>query len=74
MRGLKNFITECLSCRSKEEEKSRVTKELANIRKHFGGSSLNGYNRKKYTAKLLYIHLLGYSFDFGFQQMVEYNL
>lgn len=71
MRGLRNFITECLDCRSKEEEKQRVTKELANIRKNFGGSSLNGYNRKKYVAKLLYIHLLGYSFDFGFPQMIE---
>ena len=71
MRGLKNFITECLDCRSKEEEKGRVTKELANIRKHFAQSTLNGYNRKKYVAKLLYIHLLGYSFEFGFTQMVE---
>lgn len=71
MRGLKNFITECLDCRSKEEEKQRVTKELANIRKHFGGQNLNGYNRKKYVAKLLYIHLLGYTFDFGFPQMIE---
>lgn len=71
MRGLKNFITECLDCRSKEEEKQRVTKELANIRKHFGAQNLNGYNRKKYVAKLLYIHLLGYTFDFGFPQMIE---
>ncbi|KAH0794942.1 AP-2 complex subunit alpha-1-like [Histomonas meleagridis] len=71
MRGLRNFITECLNCRSKEEEKGRVTKELANIRKNFGASRMNGYNRKKYVAKLLYIHLLGYQFDFGFPQMME---
>jgi len=71
MRGLRNFITECLDCQSKEDEKGRVTKELSNIRKNFGGVSLNGYNRKKYIAKLLYIHLLGYPFDFGFNQMME---
>jgi len=71
MRGLTNFITECLNCPSKELEKSRVNKELHNIRKNFGGQGLNGYNRKKYIAKLLYIHLLGYQYDFGFPQMIE---
>lgn len=71
MRGLRNFITEVLDCRSKEEEKLRVNKELANIRKNFAGASINGYNKKKYVAKLLYIHLLGYTFDFGFNQMIE---
>lgn len=71
MRGLRNFIVECLYCRSKEEERGRVNKELANIRKNFASSHMNGYNRKKYVAKLLYIHLLGYQFDFGFPQMIE---
>ena len=71
MRGLQNFIKECLEVQSKELEKARVNKELSNIRKNFGGSNLNGYNRKKYVAKLLYIHLLGYTYDFGFPQMVE---
>ena len=69
--GLRNFIVECLYCRSKEEERGRVNKELANIRKNFASSHMNGYNRKKYVAKLLYIHLLGYQFDFGFPQMIE---
>lgn len=69
--GLNNFITEILECQSKEQEVARVKKELSKIRQSFGKSGLNGYSRKKYVAKLLYIYLLGYSFDFGFPQMVE---
>jgi AP-2 complex subunit alpha len=71
IRGLRNFITEILDCQSKEEERNRVRKELSNILKNFKAESLTGYNRKKYIAKLLYIHLLGYSYDFGFPQMIE---
>ena len=32
-----------------EKEEKRVNKELANIRKNFGGSKLSGYDRKKYV-------------------------
>lgn len=71
MRGLRNFITECLDTQTKEDEKGRVTKELANIKKNFGAKKMSGYDRKKYVAKLLYIHLLGYQFDFGYPQMTD---
>lgn len=29
---------------------------------------MNAYQRKKYVWKLLYIHILGYEVDFGFQE------
>jgi AP-2 complex subunit alpha len=69
--GLKNFITEVLECQSKAQEVARVKKELANIANKFNGKGMTGYSRKKYVAKLLYIYLLGYSFDFGFPEMME---
>lgn len=69
MRGLRKFILEILDLQAEEEKYKRVQKELANIKKNFGKSDLSAYDRKKYVAKLLYIHLMGYSFEFGFQQI-----
>ena len=54
---------------NREEEQSRVDKELANIRKHFAGSRETAYDRKKYTWKLIYIFMLGYEVDFGMEQV-----
>lgn len=34
-RGLENFISEVRKCRSKEDERARVYKEMANIRQKF---------------------------------------
>jgi AP-2 complex subunit alpha len=64
-----------------EEEKKRVDKELANIRKNFtpkGGKlaedgsnpTLSSYQRKKYVWKLVYIHVLGYDVDFGHAEVL----
>ncbi|KAJ1949186.1 hypothetical protein EC988_004872, partial [Linderina pennispora] len=57
--------------RSREEEERRVNKELANIRTKFKDNSLNGYNRKKYVCKLVYMSLLGYDVNFGHREAVE---
>jgi hypothetical protein len=35
MRGLTQFIGDIRNCANKEEERKRVDKEMANIRKHF---------------------------------------
>ncbi|KNC78944.1 hypothetical protein SARC_08642 [Sphaeroforma arctica JP610] len=80
MKGLKNFIYDIRECKSKEGEKARVNKELANIRKNFKGEGksilktdkqLDGYQKKKYVSKLVYIYLLGYPVDFGYIEAVS---
>eukprot|EP01138_Halocafeteria_seosinensis_P009339 gb/GECG01009544.1/.p1 GENE.gb/GECG01009544.1/~~gb/GECG01009544.1/.p1 ORF type:complete len:945 (+),score=130.26 gb/GECG01009544.1/:1-2835(+) len=70
-RGLTNFIAEIRKCKNREEEQMRVEKELANIRKHFTATRISDYDRKKYTWKLVYIHMLGYEVDFGTTEMIS---
>ncbi|KAJ1880330.1 hypothetical protein H4R99_006497 [Coemansia sp. RSA 1722] len=71
MKGLTVFIADLRKCRSHEEEERRVNKELANIRTKFKEPNINGYNRKKYVCKLLYMSLLGYEVNFGHREAVE---
>ncbi|KAJ2378197.1 hypothetical protein IW150_000945 [Coemansia sp. RSA 2607] len=71
MKGLTVFIADLRKCRSHEDEEKRVNKELANIRTKFKEPSINGYNRKKYVCKLLYMSLLGYDVNFGHREAVE---
>jgi AP-2 complex subunit alpha len=52
-------------------EEKRINKELANIRKNFRKTDLDGYNKKKYVWKLLYVHLLGYDVEFGHMEAVN---
>eukprot|EP00527_Entomoneis_sp_CCMP2396_P007522 CAMPEP_0198154170 /NCGR_PEP_ID=MMETSP1443-20131203/67614_1 /TAXON_ID=186043 /ORGANISM="Entomoneis sp., Strain CCMP2396" /LENGTH=68 /DNA_ID=CAMNT_0043820791 /DNA_START=11 /DNA_END=213 /DNA_ORIENTATION=- len=63
-RGLQNFISDLRNAKGKDDERKRVDKELANIRKNFtpkGGKlaedgsnpSLSTYQRKKYVWKLV---------------------
>ena len=48
-------------CRStKEQEEKRVDKEMAHIRSKFTSEThMNGYQRKKYVWKILYMYMLG---------------
>ena len=47
-------------------------KELANIRGKFkGDKTLDGYHKKKYVCKLLFIFLLGHDVDFGHIEAVN---
>ncbi|XP_035229896.1 AP-2 complex subunit alpha-2-like [Stegodyphus dumicola] len=72
MRGLSLFISEIRKCNSKESELSRINKELANIRSKFNGTrTLNGYSKKKYICKLLFIFLLGHDINIGFIEAVN---
>uniref|UniRef100_A0A8C9P3W0 AP-2 complex subunit alpha n=1 Tax=Spermophilus dauricus TaxID=99837 RepID=A0A8C9P3W0_SPEDA len=60
------------SCKSKEAEIKRINKELANIRSKFkGDKALDGYSKKKYVCKLLFIFLLGHDIDFGHMEAVN---
>ena len=60
------------SGKSKEAEIKRINKELANIRGKFkGDKALDGYQKKKYVCKLLFIFLLGHDIDFGHMEAVN---
>uniref|UniRef100_A0A8C3SF88 Clathrin/coatomer adaptor adaptin-like N-terminal domain-containing protein n=1 Tax=Chelydra serpentina TaxID=8475 RepID=A0A8C3SF88_CHESE len=57
---------------NKEAEIKRINKELANIRSKFkGDKALDGYSKKKYVCKLLFIFLLGHDIDFGHMEAVN---
>mmetsp|Transcript_18695 Transcript_18695/g.27983 ORF Transcript_18695/g.27983 Transcript_18695/m.27983 type:complete len:926 (+) Transcript_18695:63-2840(+) len=72
MRGLTNFITDIRKCQNKQDERARVLKELSNIRNKFQkGARLDSYSRRKYTWKLLYIYILGYSIDIGHVEAMQ---
>lgn len=61
-----------ISGKSKEAEIKRINKELANIRSKFkGDKTLDGYQKKKYVCKLLFIFLLGHDIDFGHMEAVN---
>lgn len=71
-RGLYNFISDIRNSKSKEEEMSRVDKELANIRLKFSATAnLTSYDKKKYVWKLCYIYMLGYEVDFGHVEFIS---
>ena len=70
-RGLQNFINGIRQCQSKEGERARIDKELANIRTKFKSDrGLSSYEKKKYIWKLLYIYVLGYDVEFGHMEAV----
>ncbi|KAI8892961.1 adaptin N terminal region-domain-containing protein [Globomyces pollinis-pini] len=71
MNGLVNFIAEMRNCRVRDLEQKRVNKELANCRAKFKDPNLNGYNKKKYICKLLYMYILGYDVEFGHVESVN---
>ncbi|XP_051885515.1 AP-2 complex subunit alpha-2-like [Pristis pectinata] len=72
MRGLAVFISDIRNCKSKEAEIKRINKELANIRSKFNGDkALDGYSKKKYVCKLLFIFLLGHDIDFGHMEAIN---
>lgn len=72
MRGLAVFISDIRNCKSKEAELKRINKELANIRSKFNSDkALDGYQKKKYVCKLLFIFLLGHEIDFGHMEAVN---
>ncbi|KAI5285579.1 hypothetical protein KEM54_000460, partial [Ascosphaera aggregata] len=71
MRGLVQFIGDLRNARARELEEKRINKELANIRQKFRDGNLNGYQKKKYVCKLLYVYIQGYNVDFGHLEAVN---
>lgn len=71
-RGLHNFISDIRNAKSKDEERMRVDKELANIRNKFANpANLGSYEKKKYVWKMCYIYMLGYDVDFGHVEFIS---
>lgn len=70
-KGLVSFIADIRQARARELEEKRINKELANIRQKFKDGKLNGYDKKKYVCKLLYIYILGWNVDFGHLEAVN---
>ncbi|ANB14334.1 Apl3p [Sugiyamaella lignohabitans] len=71
MKGLVQFIADLRNARAREVEVKRVNAELANIRTKFRDPNLNGYNKKKYISKLIYMYILGYEIDIGHVESVS---
>ena len=71
MRGLNVFISDLRNCRTREFETLRINKELANIRSKFKDLNLNGYQKKKYIAKLAFIYIMGYDIEFGHSEAIS---
>ncbi len=66
------IIIHVIKGQTKEAEEKRVNKELAAIRAKFKeGTKMDGYDRKKYVAKLVYMFMLGYEIDFGHMEAVQ---
>ena len=71
-RGLRTFIADIRNCQSKESERERVQKEMANIRAKFhANKNLDSYQMKKYVWKMIYMFMLGYEIDFGHMQVIN---
>lgn len=69
---INNLYHSSIPGKSKEAEIKRINKELANIRNKFkGDKTLDGYQKKKYVCKLLFIFLLGHDIDFGHMEAVN---
>ncbi|TBU35254.1 Adaptor protein complex AP-2 alpha subunit [Dichomitus squalens] len=71
MRGLTQFIADIRGARVRELEEKRINKEMANIRKRFKDGNLDGYQKKKYVAKVIFTYILGYKVDIGHMEAVN---
>ncbi|UZJ51705.1 hypothetical protein CBS101457_001025 [Exobasidium rhododendri] len=71
MKGLVQYIADLRACRVRELEEKRINREMAHIRQKFKEGSLDGYQRRKYLAKIIFTYILGYSVEFGHMEAVN---
>ena len=72
MRGLAQYITELRACTTDEAAERCVEKEMAHIKFKFStGAKLDGYQRKKYMAKILFSYLYGFPVDVGHSETIR---
>ncbi|WVQ95122.1 hypothetical protein IAU59_002216 [Kwoniella sp. CBS 9459] len=71
MRGLTQYISDLRACRVRELEEKRINREMAHIRQKFKDGNLDGYQKKKYLAKVVFTYILGYKVDVGHMEAVN---
>ena len=73
MKGLTQFIVDLRNSKDQDEEDKKINLEINNIKTKFNNSNLNGYQRKKYVCKLIYIYLIGNPnlVDFGLKESFQ---
>ncbi|KAL7422361.1 hypothetical protein Q5752_003007 [Cryptotrichosporon argae] len=71
MRGLTQYISDIRACRVRELEERRINREMAHIRQKFKDGNLDGYQKKKYLAKVVFTYILGYKVDVGHMEAVN---
>lgn len=75
MKGLTQFIIDLRNSKDLQEENKRINLEINNIQTKFNSNSnLNGYQKRKYICKLIYIYLLGYTEDIDFGLKESFDL
>jgi AP-2 complex subunit alpha len=55
----------------RELEEKRINREMAHIRQKFKEGQLDGYQKKKYLAKVVFTYILGYKVDVGHMEAVN---
>ncbi|KAL0215514.1 hypothetical protein P9112_007698 [Eukaryota sp. TZLM1-RC] len=71
-RGLHKFIQELRQIQTKEDERKRINKEMANIRCKFRDTrKLSSYDRRKYVCKLMYMYILDYDVEWGLKEVIN---
>lgn len=71
MRGLTQYISDLRACRVRELEEKRINREMAHIRQKFKEGNLDGYQKKKYLAKVVFTYILGYKVDVGHMEAIN---
>lgn len=70
-RGLVSFVHEVKKCENQEQEIEKIDEELRKIRRKFNQpEALNGYRRKKYLWKLMFIKMMGVDVNFGYKEIL----
>ena len=55
----------------RELEEKRINREMGQIRQKFKEGQLDGYQKKKYLAKVVFTYILGYKVDVGHMEAVN---
>ncbi|WFD44680.1 hypothetical protein MPSI1_003350 [Malassezia psittaci] len=72
MRGLSQYIAELRACTTDQAAERCVEKEMAHIKFKFSsGAKLDGYQRKKYVAKIVFSYLYGFPVDVGHSETIR---